>query len=430
MASAFHLPPFASLTSASGNSPTLPDTFFSPLENLAETSPYHRHCPELSDTDWVRLGITRVLHAPCSGRAFLQTFRPHLACCPELSHFFESLKSARRLALVADVAKRQAAAMPALPDALPEALSGYDLHAGDGHWHAAAAHDAPIDERRWAVGHLYALDLRTRALRHLSLAEGKKEHDMGAIKRLGAECFRMSAAKGRKVLWAWDRAGIDFQLWHHWKHCHGIYFVSRTKENMRLDVIGQTTIDPSPFNHGVLADELVATSQGVMMRRVRYQPAPGQSRDGQPLEFITSDFTLAPGLIAWIYQRRWEVEKVFDQLKNKLEETKAWASRAEAKIAQAHFLCLTHNLLELLARRVADEHGIRDDAGTRRATARREQMQRDARSGNHAVSTLLTHALRPLQRSVKFIRWLRTHWLSPCSIIAALPHLRILYASP
>ncbi|MCX6936885.1 MAG: hypothetical protein NTU80_03155 [Verrucomicrobia bacterium] len=138
------------------------------------------------------------------------------------------------------------------------------------------------------------------------------------------------------------------------------------------------------------------------------------------MEFITSEFNLPPGLIAWIYQRRWAVAKVFDQLKNKLEETKAWSSRAEAKIAQAHFLCLTHNLMELLARRVATEQGIRDQAGERRAAARRAKQARDAAARKQSVGNLLITLLRPLQRSVKFIRWLRTHWRSHAPLNAAL----------
>jgi hypothetical protein len=384
----------------------------------------------LSDQAWLRLGIARTLHAPRSGRGFLQTFAPHLEVCPDTSHFFETLKSPRRAALVADVAERLARSVPELEPGLPDELAGYDAYAGDGHWHEAAAHDADIDERKWAVGHLYGLNLRTRALLHLCLAEGKKEHDMGAIQRLGAELFRMRAPKGRKVVWIWDRAGIDFRLWHHWKHQHGIYFISRVKENMRLEVVGQARPDPAhaSHNHGVLADELVQTSQHVMVRRVRYQPAPGQSRQTEPLEFITTCFDLPAGLIAWLYARRWELEKVFDQLKNKLEESKAWASSPQAKRTQAGFLCLTHNLLDILSRRLEREQAVGDKAGARRADQRRTKLAEAADKAGRALAATLSRALRPLQLSVKFVRWLRTFWLSSTPLSHALGHLRVLYA--
>jgi hypothetical protein len=57
---------------------------------------------------------------------------------------------------------------------------------------------------------------------------------------------------------------------------------------------------------------------------------------------------LPPGLIAHLYPRRWRIEKVFDGLKNKLNEKKSWAVSHVAKAAQAEFLFLTHNLLRRL----------------------------------------------------------------------------------
>jgi hypothetical protein len=50
-----------------------------------------------------------------------------------------------------------------------------------------------------------------------------------------------------------------------------------------------------------------------------------------------------PGLIAEIYRKRWDIERLFDETKTKLGEHKAWASSATAKQAQALFLCMAHN---------------------------------------------------------------------------------------
>ncbi|MHB1310037.1 MAG: transposase [Limisphaerales bacterium] len=38
-----------------------------------------------------------------------------------------------------------------------------------------------------------------------------------------------------------------------------------------------------------------------------------------------------PGVLAELYRRRWELEKVFDEVKNKLREQKAWASSQEVR---------------------------------------------------------------------------------------------------
>ena len=54
---------------------------------------------------------------------------------------------------------------------------------------------------------------------------------------------------------------------------------------------------------------------------------------------------LPPGVLAGLYRRRWEVEKVFDELKNKLGEKKAWGTSPVAKAAQGQLVALTHNLM-------------------------------------------------------------------------------------
>ena len=117
------------------------------------------------------------------------------------------------------------------------ALANFDVHAGDGHFHAAAAHD-PRDAQdgcKDATGHFFSLNLRSHALAHLTVADQaarRKEHDMRALKRLRLQSLRQGAANGRKVFYVWDRAGIDFQQWQRWKQGGGIYFLSREKSNI------------------------------------------------------------------------------------------------------------------------------------------------------------------------------------------------------
>jgi hypothetical protein len=238
--------------------------FFTPLLTACAGAARRRLCPDLPDERWLQLGVRRALEERPSGRAFLQ----HLAAsgleAPDTSHFFETLKSARRLGLVAEVSQALAVRLPVLDlslwVSLPE-LAPFEVYAGDGHFHGAAAHDRPDPEDgvKYAVGHFFSLNLRTHALTHLALADQfarKKEHDMRALKRTRLEALRQGAASGRKVLYVWDRAGIDFRQWHEWKHRGGVYFLSREKENMKLEPIAQNPWDRTdPRNQGVLADE-------------------------------------------------------------------------------------------------------------------------------------------------------------------------------
>ena len=398
---------FASVHSSS----TFVQDFFAPLLDEVGCAKNGRVCNELSDIQWMMLGTRRALEDHPSGRAFLQ----HLHACgvgaPEVSHFFESLKSARRLALGGEVcmalSKRPRAQADDILGGAGE-LEDFDLYAGDGHFHAAAVHDPhSADGIKYGTGHFFSLNLRTHGLSHLGVADQasrRKEHDMHALKRLEIATLRQGARVGRKVIYVWDRAGIDFRQWHQWKQGAGIYFLSRQKENMRLEVIGTNAFDAEdPRNAGVLSDEMVATSAGVSVRRIRYF-CPVR---GEEFGFITNVNRVPPGLLAHLYRIRWDIEKVFDQLKNKLGETKAWASSANAKTMQAQFLCIAHNLMLLCEDTLESAHGIRNEAELRRRAQRLEKLSSQLAAQNQHLPLLMAASRRLTQRSVKFIRWLR-----------------------
>jgi hypothetical protein len=406
--------------------PPVQQNLFKPLDGVAPRCAAFRQCPVLPDGDWLRLGVTRALHDLPSGRAFLQQIGLFVPGCPQRSHFFETLKSPRRLALCEQASDAIGRQLAEDPFAHIDCLRDFNLYAADGHWHGAAVHDKPIDGARRAVGHFFALNLRTQALTHLTHARGKKEHDMHALKRLDLQTLRHHAPKGRKVLYAYDCAGIDFAQWHKWKQTGGIYFISLTKENMKLETIGQTPIAANdPDNVGIETDELVATSQHVSVRRIRYtHPATGEQ-----FEFITNELTLPPGLIAFLYLRRWDLEKVFDALKNKLGADHAWASSDTAKQMQAHLLCLAHNLTELFESHLAREHQVSNQAETARRAQRLAQQQNKARARGRNLPMLVQTHQRLTQTSVKFYRWLRAHYFSPLPLIDLLAPLARSYAT-
>jgi hypothetical protein len=90
---------------------------------------------------------------------------------------------------------------------------------------------------------------------------------------------------------------------------------------------------------------------------------------GQPPESLE-----ASGLFAFVplcehFHRRFQV-------KNKLGETKAWASSATAKAMQAHCLCLAHNLMILCEAELARVHGVRNEAEIARRAHRLEKEEK------------------------------------------------------
>lgn len=205
---------------------------------------------------------------------------------------------------------------------------------------------------------------------------------------------------GRKVLNVWDRAGIDFRQWFEWKHQSGIYFPSREKDNMNLEVLGNNPFDAAdPVNGGVLADQTVGTTVGVAVRRITYQ----DPETGIIHHYLTNyPASVPPGVVALLYKIRWDVEKVFDEFKNKLMETKAWASSAIAKTVQARMLCLTHNLTTLMEQTIGKCCGLRNEVEFKRRENRQAEKSSPLSSARLAVQRLT-------QRTVRFIRWLRNH---------------------
>jgi hypothetical protein len=406
--------------------------FFKPLFEFSDTAKHRRNCPALDDSLWLEAGVRRCLGIYQSGRDFLQQLADRHDTEILISTFFESLKSKRRLRLLDEVLAQSRVRMRrAMPDpfaAFP-CLGDFDLLAGDGHFIAAASHDkaAPrgrsgakakagdtttrVTLTKYATGHLYTLDLRSHAMSHLTVAdqiERNKEHEMRALKRQTADILRQGAPKGRKVLYVWDRAGIDFRQWFEWKHQSAIYFLSRQKDNMSLEAAGRYNFDATlEINRGVLADEIVATNHGVTVRRVTYQ----DPETAIIYRYLTTlPATIPPGIVALLYKARWDIEKVFDEFKNKLVETKAWASSATAKTVQARLLCLTHNLMTLMEEAIHKRFGVRNEAEHKRKARVRSKHNLDHPGPVQPSPGHIHQALvRLTQRTVKFIRWLKNH---------------------
>lgn len=389
------------------------DRFFAPVDRaLGKTEAGKRKCPSLSDRDHILSGIGRVMGAERSGRGWVQHVRMDWGTALSVGGFFDSLKSARRLTLVEGVAAhvrlqadRQCAGTGADPLAKHPELKGFAVFASDGHYEKAAAHTQAVGGEIQPQGFFYSVNLRTHSMGLLDIARPavKKEHDMHALKRLTAKSLRMGEKEGVKVIVAYDPAVIDYQLWRNWK-TQGLYVVSTEKENSAAETIGLLAWDRAdPRNTGVLSDEYVSTSCGHMMRRIKYR----EPETGREFSFMTSEFTVPPGLLAFIYKLRWDIEKAFDEKKNKLGVVKAWATSAEAKCQQAHFVCLAHNLMLMLERLIGESEGVRDEKIEVKRAARQALAERVAAAAGRRPNPLVAGCARATERSLQFIRWLR-----------------------
>lgn len=445
--------PNTTKTSIAGSFPdSLFARFFAPLDAAILQAIGARDCPVLDDRSWLISGILRAIEPVASGRDFLQRFGFLFPGSPgdaeiSRSHYFESLKSERRLHHVTQTAQGIASAMadPAHdPIASLPGLKDFEVYAGDGHWHEHATHDprkprsvrddsgaiTGTAESHYAVGHLYGLNLRTGALVHLSAGDEvarRKEHDMRALKRLEIETLRQGARKGRKVLWVWDKAGIDFRQWHRWKQGAGIYFLSRLKENMKLpeEAAEQPWDRSDPINAGVERDALCGSACGTMLRWVCYRDA----ITGRMFDFVTNLLDVPPGVIAQLYRMHWDIEKVFDDVKNKQSEKKAWATSAVAKTMQAQLICLAHNLMRLCERWLEADAGIVNAPEKKRRDQRVADLEKALAEQGQSLPEAWRLTLRFTQIAVKLMRWLRVYLYKETCLDTALAALRRAYAS-
>jgi hypothetical protein len=411
------------------NANTVNEQFFHILNEATAAASNRRLCPEFPDEVWGAMGVGRVLEASESGRAFLQEHGLRFEKQPNVDTYFASLKSPRRRDLAREIhqhvlLRAEDRVADRLAD-IPE-LARSACFACDGHWHKGAVHDPKHDDRKMAAGHFYALNLRTHTLRHLIAGQGLHEHDMSALKRIKPKGLRQEIAKGTRVLAIYDKAGIDFDYWDRCRRESAVYFLSRVKANMTFEWVQDNDWNKSDTrNRGIIVDCKVRSREGHSLRLILYQDAVG----GEVYEFLTNEPDLPPGVLAELYRRRWEAEKVFDEIKNKLGQKKAWATSLVAKETQALLIAITHNLLLCYEQDLEGRYELANEAEDRRRNQRIQSARRAGVKTGWPLPSLLLEARRATQHSVKFIRWLRHALREKLAEATAVPRLMQLYAT-
>lgn len=144
-----------------------------------------------------------------------------------------------------------------------------------------------------------------------------------------------------------DRGYIDYKWWSEFDQ-RNITFVSRTKKNQHIWVVGQQ--NKNALGKGILADEIVMFgSFGAIdkyekkLRRVKYFDQKTQKE----YEFLTNNFDLKDLQIAEIYKNRWQIELFFKWIKQNLKiktflGTSKNAVMTQIWIAMIYYLFLSY----------------------------------------------------------------------------------------
>jgi hypothetical protein len=395
---------------------TVDESFLEPaLQLVREYCRSRRDALDLSDEQFLRFGILRVMGQCDSGRDFLQAQQDRGMALARTT-WFDALHSRRRATMVAEVATRsyelfcRRLQSRDWLSAFPE-LAGRAVWAIDGHQIAHACHAArdPKDEFV-PVGQLYGLCLHSGLMRALVpfQGEGVRRHEFPVFKQHWTRWLRQDRGKKIPIAVA-DPAYIDVLYWARQHQLGQAALITREKANMKPTVIGHHPYDrEDPVNRGVEADEMAGYTHAYLRRIVYCDPLTGER-----FVFLTTETTLRPGVIALLYLLRWKIEKAYDVFKNKLHQQKAWTNGTIAVQSQAHLTALTHNLLTILlcALEAAD---LREEKVKRRKD---QEVKRPAEQRVPAQE-MVRHAT---QLTCQFIRLVRYYLEYKTPWTAALP---------
>lgn len=400
---------------------TVSELLFEPaLRLLRDYCRHRRETPKYSDEQFLQGGLGRVLGHFDSGRDFIQD-RQDSGEALARATWFDALQSARRAAMVAEVAARSYEVFDRFLaprdwlGAFPE-LAGRAVWAVDGHHLEHACH-APRDAKDEFVsmGVLYGLCLHSGLQRALVpfQGDGVRRHEWPVFKQHLPDWLRQD--RGEKVpIVVGDPAYIDVLHWSEQKRLRRAIIITREKENMKPTVICHHAFDPQdPVNKGVESDEMAGYTHAYMRRIVYRDPSSGEC-----FVFLTTEDSLRPGLIALLYLLRWKIEKVFDVFKNKFHQRKAWANGAVAASTQAHLTALTHNLLSMFLVTL-EQVGVREQKIERQQA---DRIKRRPASQRVPAQEMVRHAA---QLTCQFIRLLRHCLAHRTTWDEALPHFRL-----
>ncbi len=138
-----------------------------------------------------------------------------------------------------------------------------------------------------------------------------------------------------------DKGYIDFK-WLYSLNDSGVFFVTRSKDNMVYEVIGQQEFIEGT---GVVSDEIIrltgtkaASGYPEVLRMVKYYDI----KNDKLYTFITNNFKFAAKTIADIYKDRWQIELFFKWIKQNLKIKSFLGTTKNAVMTQIWVAMITY----------------------------------------------------------------------------------------
>lgn len=166
----------------------------------------------------------------------------------------------------------------------------------------------------------------------------------------------------REAIYVVDRAFIDGRYWD--ERCKKLKatVITRLKSGLVYTLKQSKEISTSSCNEKVISDTVIE----LQCSKQPWRLIEWRSPEGVVYRYLTNDFSLEPGVVAFLYYRRWDEEKYFDNFKNDLANAKAWGKSPVAIEQQALMGMMTHILTQLFLQRRFKELDLPDGDETQK----------------------------------------------------------------
>ena len=153
------------------------------------------------------------------------------------------------------------------------------------------------------------------------------------------------------VIYVIDRGYLDFERLY-LMHQAQAFFVTRAKSNTRFRRIYSALVDCST---GIICDQTIAltgiTSRKdypAYLRRIRFK----DTETGKTLVFLTNNFIFPAATICALYKRRWQVELIFEWIKQHLRIKKFYGNSENAVKSQIWIAISVYVLVAIVKKRL------------------------------------------------------------------------------
>lgn len=175
----------------------------------------------------------------------------------------------------------------------------------------------------------------------------------------------------RNALFVVDRAFVNMPFWDNQKRRYKQTSVTRWKDNLNVVSSTKQDIQKIAINQGVLVDESIQLNASDQpWRRIIYC-----TPEGDKLIFLTNELELEPGIIAFLYLRRWDEEKCFDTWKNDFSSKKAWSMSQQGILQQALLAVMTSILVKIFGHHHQSQFKIAETLCLKKQDARAQKQQ-------------------------------------------------------